>query len=284
MSSDLFELLSQGFRYWFVLLGLIIVWRAVKWTMQDHRSYQRILKTLPDAGLIGEIVNLGTGESHPLPREGVIGSGKACDVRLKGIRSRELEYIFVEGRGILITPAHRQHELILNGEEVRGKSFASHGYRLNLPGYSLRFRLFSGLNIPELTYDVTNQMDMEESREFEISPSAIPHPDQLPGLDESYLFPPAEQSEPFIYSKENVSLNINYADPYSQQPISLNPETTTDHQAWNPDMTWQYAVPPPELFSSSANESHQQPAHPVWEQEFPQLNQPRRRRSKRHDV
>ena len=118
MPSETYELISLGMRYWFVLLGAVIILRAARWTLHDHRAYTRTMRALPDAGLIGEIVNLETGESHPLPREGVIGSSKACDVRFVGLRKRDLEYFFRDGHGVAIVPSHRRHQVLLDGESV----------------------------------------------------------------------------------------------------------------------------------------------------------------------
>ena len=295
MPSEVFELISKGFRYWFVLLGFIIVWRTLKWALQDHRAYRRILKALPDAGLIGEIVNLSTGESQPLPREGVIGSGKSCDIRFSGIRSREMEYAFIEGRGVEIIPAHRQHEISLNGEDAGAKAFASHGSRLNLPGYSLRFRLFSGLNVPDIAQEAAYQPAEEgwytpEGELDSLMNAGMPLPDQLPGLHDHQM-PSAElQRAPIDQLDENPMAQPYQYDAYSpQQPVYGQPAPAPQsqepaRQAWNPDMTWQYAVPPPEAFASAAAESQYQPSQPLWEQEYHQEPaQPRKRRSKRHE-
>lgn len=298
MPSEVFELISQGLRYWFVFLGIMIVWRTLKWALQDHRMYRRILKSLPDAGLIGEVVNLNSGESQPMPREGVIGSNKSCDIRFTGIRSRELEYAFVEGRGVEIIPAHRQHEILLNGEELGAKAFASHGSRLSLPGYSLRFRLFSGLNAPEAAYETAYQPDENgwhapEGNADELISAGMLPPDQLPNLRDNYMPPaqprPAPSNQPYDKPVESYQYD-SYA---FQQPVHAQTQPGPSQapqaqqppdQAWNPEMTWQYAVPPPEVFFAAAAENHYQPSQPLWEQEYNQEPaQPRKRRSKRHE-
>lgn len=267
MTSDVFELISKGFRYWFVLLGVIIVWRTFRWTLQDHRTYRRVLKALPDAGLIGEIVNLNAGDSQSLPREGVIGSGKSCDVRLSGIRRRELEYLFIDGRGVEIRPAHRRHELLLDDRDIAGRAFAAHGSRLTLPGYFLRFRLFSGLNVPEVTPESSHNPQDENlfssNIEYTDLSGVMPYPDQLPGLHENLMPQTYMQSERGYMNEPSV-------------PVTRD---------WNPDLTWQYAVPPPEVFAAAAKEaSYPQLSQPVWENEYQQAEpKQRKRRSKRHE-
>ncbi|MHC1786165.1 MAG: hypothetical protein AB9880_03775 [Christensenellales bacterium] len=148
MASEAYELLALGMRYWFVLLGLAIVVRAGRWAWHDHRVYLRTLSKLPDAGYMGEIVNLASGEAQPLPREGVIGSGKTCDIRYRGLRRRELTFELREGSGVKLASCHRRHQIGLDGTTLAHSSFALHGSQLDLPGYRLRLRLFEGLDVP----------------------------------------------------------------------------------------------------------------------------------------
>lgn len=149
MSADAFELVSLGMRYWFVFLGLMIVLRAARWALHDHHAYIHTLRSLPDAGCIGEIVNLDTGVTQALPREGVMGSGKACDIRFKGLRRRELVYELREGKGILLMPSHKNNQIHMEGIPLSSHDYALHGSQLSFPGYSLRMRLFEGLDIPK---------------------------------------------------------------------------------------------------------------------------------------
>lgn len=293
MRSDVFELISQGLRYWFALLGLVILWRGFLWFIQDRRAYRKMLKALPDAGLVGEVVDLATGSSQALPREGVIGSGKGCDIRFSGIRGRECEYAFVDGKGIELIPARRSNELVLDGEPVQGRAFAAHGSRLELPGYSLRFRLFSGLNVPVRSHEAYPQDAYPaflsgNSYGEGLAGEGMPMPDQLPGLDmPSMTLPqgdrqrndgaaaPEGQATPQLYGPSVQPPQNGYAPNAAQIPAP--------HQAWNPDMTWQYAVPPPEAFQTDGVQSAYRPAQPVWEQEEGQSRHPRRRRSQRHE-
>ena len=295
MSSDVFELISQGFRYWLVLLGAVIVWRVFIWTLQDHRTYRRVLKSLPDAGLIGEIVNLNTGESQPLPREGVVGSGKACDIRLSGIRRRELEYLFVDGRGVEIKPAHRRHELLLDGKDLGLKAFAAHGSRLALPGYKLRFRLFSGLNAPaissDILYEPSERIPFTTEEEFFGFADGMLPPDQLPGLNASRVpvyDKPINYETPLSYEDKTGFSDTPQWDVHvqsSEEATIPMPEPQSDLYPWNPEITWQYAVPPPEFFSQvTKGTQYPQPSQPVWENDDQQGMIPvRKRRSKRHE-
>lgn len=209
MSSELYELIALGMRYWFVVLALLIVWRAARWALLDQREHRRTLRALPYAGLMGEIVNLNTGEGMPLPREGLLGSGKGCDVRLKGLRKREFEFALHEGRGVLLRPCHRQHQIQLDGHPLSPGEHALHGARLELPGYQLRVRLFANLDIPQATR-------VEDA-------------------------PPAQEQGSRDEEEFDMSLLSEDLGQYAPPPVP--PEAMPDPSL---QMTWLYAIPPVE--------------------------------------
>ena len=101
MSGEAYEILALLMRYVFALIGALIVFRSFIWLRKDARAYRKEMKTLPDAGLVGEIVDLNTGKAQPLPREGVIGSARECDIRVKGdgVLRRHARLEFTEGKG-----------------------------------------------------------------------------------------------------------------------------------------------------------------------------------------
>lgn len=259
MPSETYELISLGMRYWFVLLGVVIVLRAARWALQDHRTYMRTLRALPDAGLIGEIVNLETGESQPLPREGVIGSGKACDVRFVGLRRRELEYYFRDGIGVAVVPSHRRHQILLDGDAIHGRAYALHGSRLSMPGYFLRMRLFAGLNLPDLSAELANA-PLDASTDTQSGFNM----EDLAGYG---------SLAPSIMADAPLEMPATvYPQPGEARPEHLDAERT-----------WIYAVPPPEVFQQPW--SHEVTANPS-ESQAPIETRPSKRagrRSKRHE-
>lgn len=150
LQAPAYELLSMGLRYWFVLLAVFLLWRAYRLMRKDRRDYRRTLRQLPDAGLVGEVVDLRENRGIPLPREGMMGSGRSCDVRVPGLKRREMEFTFRPGRGVRLIPVHRRHGASLDGEALRaGDAFALHGTVLEIRDQSFRFRLFAGLDLPE---------------------------------------------------------------------------------------------------------------------------------------
>lgn len=149
MGETTYELLSLGLRYWFILLIFLTLLRCYFLMRSDRRAYLQTLRQLPDAGLIGEVVNLATGEGQPLPREGMIGASRSCDIRVPGLRHREMEFVFRPGFGVKLIPIHRKHHVLIDSEPlIKGVDYALHGTVLDIRGTQLRFRLFAGLDLP----------------------------------------------------------------------------------------------------------------------------------------
>ncbi len=274
MSAETYELLSQGLRYWFVFLGLTIVIRSYRWGIQDHRMIKRALKALPDSGLIGEVVNLTTGESLPLPREGIMGSSRSSDVYFPGIRKSELEFMFVDGQGLHIIPIHRSHQILLQNEPLGKDGYALHGSRVNLPGYSLRVRLFAGLNLPQQAYSgmlmqessTAYQDDFDIETLGDVGMPINPFGEEILIPESVFVSDPPEDLEKQKYMPE----------------IQNQGELT-----WDPQLTWQYAPPPPEVYYPIPNDLEHLSGQPIWEQDSFELQEPesraRKRRSKRHE-
>lgn len=212
MAETAYELLALGLRYLFAVLIALTLLRAA-WLMHgDHREYKRMLRHLPDAGLIGEVVELQGLQSQPLPREGLIGSGRNCDIRLPGIRRRELEFMFRPGLGVRLIPLHARQGALLDEEPLnKNAAYALHGTVLELRGKQLRFRLFAGLDLPDraaigLTEGMTDSFIPANE-----DPGLHAYPDPLPPaappqsamemtwqyapLPEELLNPPAEPAE-----------------------------------------------------------------------------------------
>jgi len=149
MSGEAYELLALLMRYVFVVIGALIVFRAARWMLRDARAYQKEIKTLPDAGLVGEMVDLTTDRAQPLPREGTIGSSRDCDIRVKGpnVLRHHARFEFEEGKGLKIIPS-RRGLTVLSGVEIRKPAYALHGTQLTIGNHVLRVRLFAGLNVP----------------------------------------------------------------------------------------------------------------------------------------
>ena len=237
MASEAYELLALLMRYIFVLIGALVLWRAYRWLRRDARAYKREMRALPDAGLVGEMVNLNTGESQPLPREGTIGSSRECDIRVKGtgVQRTHARFAFEEGKGLRVTPS-RGAKVVMAGVALNGPAHALHGTQLQIGDALLRVRLFAGLKVP---HPMQFQQDalLQQSQEEDDAPWAAldPAPDHL---------------SPFEFPEN---------DPPEGAP-AYQGNYTEDGQ-----MTWQYAYSLDELRAAQeAQAARQSPYQPPY--------------------
>jgi len=169
VAPEAYELLAMLMRYVFIALGGLILLRAGRQMIKDARAQKKELKKLPDAGRIGEVVDLETGKHYPLPREGMMGSGKACDIRLRrrGVKRRHVMFEFAEGKGVRIKPCFGR-KVCVEGVPIKATAYALHGTRVTLSHANIRIRLFAGLNVPHPAAfaahmpEEENEMPMEE--------------------------------------------------------------------------------------------------------------------------
>ena len=157
MPDEIYEIISLAARYWFALLGLLIVWRSFSWLRKDHRAKHRRLRQLPDAGMIGEMVvlqgsdELPEGTAIPVPREGVLGFVRTCDVvvPVEGVARQHIDFTFQDGKGLLLFPLRGcecvMDDMPLDHRSKTAKYPMHHGSRLTVGGAVLRLRLFAGL-------------------------------------------------------------------------------------------------------------------------------------------
>lgn len=188
MPENIYEIISLGARYWFALLGLLIVWRSFRWLRRDRREKHRRLKQLPDAGMIGEMVvlagsdDLPEGGTLPVPREGILGYVRGCDlvVPVDGVARQHCDFSFRNGDGLLIFPRHGCQATV-DGEIIRTRKDArqhpmQHGSRLQVGEATLRLRVFMGL---------------ECERPAQVLPDEEAPPAQLPEPPEHWQDTPA---------------------------------------------------------------------------------------------
>jgi len=89
MSQSLYELVALGARYVFAGLMVLIVLRAWRITLIDSRRAGALRRMSPQTGLSGELLVLeGSGKArrgmrYPVIREGMIGSSRRSDIRVR---------------------------------------------------------------------------------------------------------------------------------------------------------------------------------------------------------
>lgn len=159
MSDQLYEMLSIGLRYWFVLLGLLIVARSFLWLRRDRREKHERLRRLPDAGMIGQLVvergtdELPEGTAIPLPNEGYLGCLRSSDVFIPSdtVAREHLYFEFHPGRGLEIRPM-RGCTCICDGVTRSRKHPGGpllHGSLLEAGDVLLRVRFFAGIDVAD---------------------------------------------------------------------------------------------------------------------------------------
>ncbi|MBP3646092.1 MAG: FHA domain-containing protein [Clostridia bacterium] len=176
MPEEIYELIAQGARYWFLFLMVLIVWRSWRWYRKDRRQARKRMKLLPDAGFIGEMIviqgsdHLQRGTALPVPREGTLGYSRTNDlcIPVAGVEKRHLWFRFEDGKGLLTDP-YGKNPVIVDGEAFESRRhplYLAHGSRLYVGECELRLRLFAGF---EATGHALRQPGVEEPQ---------PDPDQ----------------------------------------------------------------------------------------------------------
>ena len=89
MSQGIYEIAALGARYLFTALMALIVARAWRNTIIDSRRAQTLRRLSPETGISGELLVMDGNEQarrgmkYPLIREGLIGSARRADVRIR---------------------------------------------------------------------------------------------------------------------------------------------------------------------------------------------------------
>ena len=213
MPREIYEVVAQGARYWFIFLMAIIVWRSYRWLARDRAHRRKRLRLLPDAGYIGEFVvrqgssALPPGTALPIPREGVLGAVRGADlfVPVRGVFKKHLLLRYEDGIGLRARPFGR-HPFEVDGVPFQfsnRKGFLmAHGSRLKVGEAELRLRMFAGFETARFRTEDTAPRedgagDVAEQDEYE----ALSYGGDevfLDEMDESSpaIFYPALESDP----------------------------------------------------------------------------------------
>ncbi|MCH5286051.1 MAG: hypothetical protein J1E43_01395 [Christensenellaceae bacterium] len=220
MPQDIYSVAALACRYWFAFLGVLIVWRSFSWLRKDRRLKHKRLKTLPDAGMIGELVVLQGSDSLPedsflpVPREGVLGYLRTCDVvvPIDGVARQHLDFVFIDGQGLVVTP-RRGCSCMVDGELIADRRDARafpmrHNSLLSVGDAMLKLRLFAGLDAP-YAMDYMPDLPEQEPPQEEAMPGYAPPYNGAPYPPQETYFPPQDAwPEPPAYP------------PAPQQPIN----------------------------------------------------------------
>ncbi len=208
MSSDLYALVALAARYWFVALMLVLLFRGWRMTVADNRRAKLLREWMGQTGCVGELIaNPGAKKrvSYPIPREGVLGSGRSADVRIRhrDLKRAHAHFELREG-GFLIRPLGSA-QLTVGGGHTGEAVFLEDGDVLAIGRLELMLVLF----------DAPMEVQDEEDEWFEVAPDGAAYVDDEDGwYDGAYDSP--EESEPYIRpARRDIPLN---AEGYATEP------------------------------------------------------------------
>lgn len=244
MPEDVYELLSLGMRYWFVLLGVLIVWRSFSWLRKDRRAKHRRLRQLPDAGMIGEMVVIVGSDELPegtvisVPREGVLGYLRTCDivVPVSGVAPHHLDFSFRDGKGLMVRP-WRRCACQVDAEELTHRHRAypmHHGSKLFVGDAVLRLRVFAGIKTAR---HAVYEEDEPEVPLYQPEPEPWqepPYPEQQPAPWQNGYGQPAPWQQDYAPGMEQEPYQ---AAPYDGQPPYQQPYQPSYQQPYQ--QPWQ---------------------------------------------
>ena len=109
MSTETYEILALAARYWFLLLVVLLVIKGLMNSRRINREERDLRDQFSSAGCVGELVVLADGVKNqkksirgarfPVPKEGVIGSGRIADIRIRhaDVKGKHVRFYYLPG-------------------------------------------------------------------------------------------------------------------------------------------------------------------------------------------
>ena len=219
VSADIYEILSLAARYLFAIMGLLIVVRAFLWLLSDRKERKDRLRRLPDAGKIGEFVVLAGSRDLPentwipVPREGVLGSVRSCDLVIPcpGVRSGHLDFSWLDGTGLLIRPRSgceaRVDGIPLNCRSNPRSAPLRHGSFLEVGTARLRLLVFAGLD-PNAGFEDLPEENAAPQPEAAAAETPGTFAYVVPEVPPQIAFVPYAGPEPGVLPAQDSPLNV----------------------------------------------------------------------------
>lgn len=256
-SADVWRILYTVSRYLFPLLAVFLVLVILAYILSESRKQKDRTRNLPGSGSVGELIvlsgsrDLDVNTWFPVPREGVLGSVRSCDLVIPcpGIRPKHLDFSWEDGRGLLLHP-RTGCEAVVNGFRITCRSNAAdcpltHGSILQVGSAVLRLHLFAALDHTALSVSSVPQettampgvpVQPVPVNSFPVPPAAVQHFMQEPSAVSGPAFPsfqpaapsPAECSAPDAFPQQNPPIPDHPADsiapPAPPEPEHPRPE------------------------------------------------------------
>ncbi len=239
LDAKVYEVLALAMRYFFTIIGVMIVWRSFAWLRKDRRLKHRRLRQLPDAGTIGIFTveqggkHLKPGDVIPVPHEGVLGYLRTCDVvvPVDDVATAHLDFSFADGKGLYIHP-RRGCEAMVDGVPLATRRDSlrhpmQHGSVLEIGQAVLRLGVFAGLDVPEAR-SAAYDPEMEAPSEAAWTPES---PEGWPPYPQQPVYP-QQPYQPAPYGQPPYAPPVNqppYAPPV---PPPYGPAMNPPTQPW----------------------------------------------------
>ena len=192
VSPEIYSVLSQASRWLFIVLALMLLFLAFSWHHTDRKERRDRFKNLPGAGTVGELVVLSGSDElpvdtwFPVPREGVLGSLRSCDLVIPcpGVSSHHLDFSWQDD-GVPVTRRGMDMPLV-------------HGSVLQIGSAVLRLQLFAALSHTNRTF--------------------IPPQPAVGSFSDPM---PQPVSVPMQYPQEPMNVQPAFCPPSWQEPVPL---------------------------------------------------------------
>lgn len=220
ISASVYEIIALAARYFFTAIMLLIVARAWKITIVDSRRAASLRRLSPETGVCGEfLVVRGHGRAkdgmrYPVIREGLIGSSRKADIRLRSASVRRVHAFFeLTPRGLRLR-AQGGAQLFNARGNARRELLLGDGSRITIGQVELLLILTEAVGAPteaqaEGLFDVPDDSPMLSPRpadrrtspaeadvlpEPEVSPFQRPDVRQTPDAEVAFREVTAEES------------------------------------------------------------------------------------------
>lgn len=172
MSGNLYELIAIGARYLFAVIMIIIVIRAWKITIVDSRRAASLRRLSPETGVCGEFLVLsGSGKvregmRYPVIREGLIGSSRKADVRLRDHDVHRSHAFFELTKNGLRLRANGHSKIYNARGESRKELMLGDGAKITIGQIELMLILTEGTVAHEETAQESDMFDIPDDSEI----------------------------------------------------------------------------------------------------------------------
>ena len=237
VTPELYATVSLVSRWLFVFIALLLLFFALLWHRAERKEHRERFKNLPGAGTIGELLVLSGSDElppdtwFPVPREGVLGSLRSCDLVIPcpGVSARHLDFSWQDGTGLLIRP-HIGCEVLVDGVPVDRRSASEgvpllHGSVLQVGTGVLRLQVFAALAHTNQSFSPSVPVTQPALTSQE---AAFRMPQQGPvqyreAVPPAWQAPPPVQVIPPEMQPPVPPVPVNMAPPVPPQPISEVP-------------------------------------------------------------